>query len=61
MPRSFWMKGSGSNYLAEHGFAALTELKDAETTILWDAGISSTALTENVERMEVDLTIDIRS
>jgi 7,8-dihydropterin-6-yl-methyl-4-(beta-D-ribofuranosyl)aminobenzene 5'-phosphate synthase len=42
--------------LAEHGFAALIELKDAGTTILWDAGISSTALMENVERMEIDLT-----
>ncbi len=42
--------------LAEHGFSALIELKDAGTTILWDAGISSTALMENVERMEIDLT-----
>jgi 7,8-dihydropterin-6-yl-methyl-4-(beta-D-ribofuranosyl)aminobenzene 5'-phosphate synthase len=42
--------------LAEHGFAALITLQDAETTILWDAGISSTALMENVERMEIDLT-----
>jgi 7,8-dihydropterin-6-yl-methyl-4-(beta-D-ribofuranosyl)aminobenzene 5'-phosphate synthase len=42
--------------LAEHGFAALIDLKDAEVKILWDAGISQTALMENVKRMEIDLT-----
>jgi 7,8-dihydropterin-6-yl-methyl-4-(beta-D-ribofuranosyl)aminobenzene 5'-phosphate synthase len=42
--------------LAEHGFSALIKLKDADVTILWDAGISSTALMENVERMKIDLT-----
>ena len=30
--------------LAEHGFAALVELKEAGICILWDAGISTTAL-----------------
>jgi 7,8-dihydropterin-6-yl-methyl-4-(beta-D-ribofuranosyl)aminobenzene 5'-phosphate synthase len=42
--------------LAEHGFAALVDLKDAGVTILWDAGITSTAFMENVKRMEIDLT-----
>lgn len=42
--------------LAEHGFAALVELKDAGVTILWDAGLSRTALAENVRQMEIDLT-----
>jgi 7,8-dihydropterin-6-yl-methyl-4-(beta-D-ribofuranosyl)aminobenzene 5'-phosphate synthase len=41
--------------LAEHGFAALIDLQDAETRILWDAGITRIALMENAERMEVDL------
>ena len=43
--------------LAEHGFAALVELKDAGVTILWDAGITSIAFMENVKRMEIDLTL----
>ncbi len=41
--------------LAEHGFAALVELKEAGVCILWDAGLTSTALMENVRRMEIDL------
>lgn len=45
--------------LAEHGFAALVDLKDAGVRILWDAGMTQTALMHNAERMEVDLsTID---
>jgi 7,8-dihydropterin-6-yl-methyl-4-(beta-D-ribofuranosyl)aminobenzene 5'-phosphate synthase len=45
--------------LAEHGFAALIDLKDAGIRILWDAGITTIALVENMERMEIDLsTID---
>jgi 7,8-dihydropterin-6-yl-methyl-4-(beta-D-ribofuranosyl)aminobenzene 5'-phosphate synthase len=49
----------GKPLLAEHGFAALIDLKDAGIRILWDAGITTIALMENVERMEVDLsTID---
>jgi len=42
--------------LAEHGFAALVDLKDAGMRILWDAGLTRTAFMENVERMEIDLT-----
>jgi 7,8-dihydropterin-6-yl-methyl-4-(beta-D-ribofuranosyl)aminobenzene 5'-phosphate synthase len=40
--------------LAEHGFAALIELKQAHTTILWDAGMTDIALMENMKRMEID-------
>ena len=42
--------------LAEHGFAALVELKEAGICILWDAGISTTALLENARLMKIDLT-----
>ena len=42
--------------LAEHGFAALVELKEAGVRILWDAGISTLALLENARRMKIDLT-----
>lgn len=46
--------------LAEHGFAALLELKDQDLRILWDAGISKIALIENMRRMEIDpATIDM--
>lgn len=46
--------------LAEHGFAAMIDLKDAGVRILWDAGISDAALPENMKRMEIDpATIDI--
>jgi 7,8-dihydropterin-6-yl-methyl-4-(beta-D-ribofuranosyl)aminobenzene 5'-phosphate synthase len=41
--------------LAEHGFAALIELKGAGTRILWDAGMTQVALLENARRMQVDL------
>jgi 7,8-dihydropterin-6-yl-methyl-4-(beta-D-ribofuranosyl)aminobenzene 5'-phosphate synthase len=41
--------------LAEHGFAALIDLKAAGTRILWDAGITRIALLNNAERMEMDL------
>ncbi len=45
--------------LAEHGFAALVELKEAGVRVLWDAGISTTALLENARLMEIDLsTVD---
>ncbi len=39
--------------LAEHGFAALIELEGG-MRVLWDAGISQTALLENMKRMEID-------
>ena len=42
--------------LAEHGFAALIDLKDAGVRILWDAGMTRIALVENARRMEIDLT-----
>ena len=45
--------------LAEHGFAALIDLKAAGVRILWDAGITQIALLENMKRMEMDpATID---
>ncbi len=45
--------------LAEHGFAALIELKASGVRILWDAGITRIALLENMRRMEIDpATID---
>jgi 7,8-dihydropterin-6-yl-methyl-4-(beta-D-ribofuranosyl)aminobenzene 5'-phosphate synthase len=45
--------------LAEHGFAALIDLKDVRLPkgskrILWDAGMSQTVLLENARRMELD-------
>jgi 7,8-dihydropterin-6-yl-methyl-4-(beta-D-ribofuranosyl)aminobenzene 5'-phosphate synthase len=40
--------------LAEHGFAALVDLRDAGLKILWDAGITSHTLLENMRRMELD-------
>jgi 7,8-dihydropterin-6-yl-methyl-4-(beta-D-ribofuranosyl)aminobenzene 5'-phosphate synthase len=42
--------------LAEHGFAALIDLNEAGVRILWDAGISTTALLENARLMKIDLT-----
>jgi 7,8-dihydropterin-6-yl-methyl-4-(beta-D-ribofuranosyl)aminobenzene 5'-phosphate synthase len=45
--------------LAEHGFAALVDLKESGTRVLWDAGMTRTALLENARQMEIDLsTID---
>lgn len=41
--------------LAEHGFSALVEIGPPETRILWDAGLSKTALIENARQMEIDL------
>lgn len=40
--------------LAEHGFAALIQIDDANEKILWDAGVSNETLTENMRRMELD-------
>jgi len=46
--------------LAEHGFAALVELKAAGRRILWDAGATRDTLLENARRMKVDLsTVDM--
>jgi len=42
--------------LAEHGFAALIDLKQAGIRILWDAGITPITLLENAGRMEIDLS-----
>ena len=45
--------------LAEHGFAALIDLKDAGLRILWDAGVTQIALLENMKRMKMEpATID---
>jgi 7,8-dihydropterin-6-yl-methyl-4-(beta-D-ribofuranosyl)aminobenzene 5'-phosphate synthase len=45
--------------LAEHGFAALVDLRQAGIKILWDAGLTSDALLENMRRMKIDpATID---
>jgi 7,8-dihydropterin-6-yl-methyl-4-(beta-D-ribofuranosyl)aminobenzene 5'-phosphate synthase len=40
--------------LAEHGFATLLDLKAANVRILWDAGVTSIALMENIKRMKID-------
>ena len=40
--------------LAEHGFAALVDLKAAGVRLLWDAGTTRVALLENLRRMEID-------
>jgi 7,8-dihydropterin-6-yl-methyl-4-(beta-D-ribofuranosyl)aminobenzene 5'-phosphate synthase len=39
--------------LAEHGFAALVDLKAAGIRILWDAGITPLTLLENMKRMQI--------
>jgi 7,8-dihydropterin-6-yl-methyl-4-(beta-D-ribofuranosyl)aminobenzene 5'-phosphate synthase len=46
---------SNEPLLAEHGFAALIDLQDADVRIQWDAGMTRTALLENVACMEIDL------
>jgi 7,8-dihydropterin-6-yl-methyl-4-(beta-D-ribofuranosyl)aminobenzene 5'-phosphate synthase len=40
--------------LAEHGFAALVDLRAAGIRILWDAGGTRIALMENLKRLEID-------
>ena len=40
--------------LAEHGFAALVDLNDGETRILWDTGNSKMALLENLKNLKID-------
>ncbi len=51
---------TGNPLLAEHGFAALVELKEAGVRILWDAGISTLALLKNARLMKIDLaTVDL--
>ena len=40
--------------LAEHGFSVLIRINDSENRILWDAGISTIALIENMRLMELD-------
>lgn len=46
--------------LAEHGFAALIDLKSVDMRILWDTGITPTAVLENMMRMEIDpVSIDM--
>jgi len=42
--------------LAEHGFAALVDLKGAGVRILWDAGMTEIALLENARRLKIDLS-----
>lgn len=42
--------------LAEHGFSVLIRIDDREDGILWDAGISTIALIENMRLMELDKT-----
>jgi len=42
--------------LAEHGFSVLIQLNDQEGKILWDAGVSKTALMENMRLMKLDKT-----
>jgi 7,8-dihydropterin-6-yl-methyl-4-(beta-D-ribofuranosyl)aminobenzene 5'-phosphate synthase len=40
--------------LAEHGFSAIIRFEETDLSILWDAGVSRTALMENLRRMEID-------
>jgi 7,8-dihydropterin-6-yl-methyl-4-(beta-D-ribofuranosyl)aminobenzene 5'-phosphate synthase len=40
--------------LAEHGFAAVVDLKDAGIRILWDAGLTPAVLLGNMARMKLD-------
>ncbi|MEV5785022.1 MBL fold metallo-hydrolase [Streptomyces sp. NPDC052287] len=44
--------------VAEHGFSALVTVRrgDSETTLLFDAGLSPTAMVGNADRLGVDLT-----
>jgi 7,8-dihydropterin-6-yl-methyl-4-(beta-D-ribofuranosyl)aminobenzene 5'-phosphate synthase len=42
--------------LAEHGFAALIDLKSVNQRILWDTGIDPNTMLENMKRMEMDPT-----
>jgi 7,8-dihydropterin-6-yl-methyl-4-(beta-D-ribofuranosyl)aminobenzene 5'-phosphate synthase len=42
--------------LAEHGFAALIDLKSVNMRILWDTGMMPTTMLENMLRMEIDPT-----
>lgn len=42
--------------LAEHGFSVLIRLGGEGKTILWDAGVSNTALMENMRRMEIGVS-----
>ncbi|MGC9335862.1 MAG: MBL fold metallo-hydrolase [Anaerolineae bacterium] len=41
--------------LAEHGFSALVDLGPSRLRILWDAGASPLALTDNAQRLGLDL------
>ena len=46
--------------LAEHGFAAVIDLPDGPTRVLWDAGFTDFALPANMLRMEIDpATVDL--
>ena len=40
--------------LAEHGFAALVDLKAAGIRILWDAGLTPMTLLENMKRIKIE-------
>ncbi len=42
--------------IAEPGFAVLIDLPSEKVRILWDAGASSSAVLENLRRMEIDPT-----
>ncbi|MGD8398292.1 MAG: MBL fold metallo-hydrolase [Anaerolineae bacterium] len=42
--------------LAEHGFAALVDLREAGVRVLWDTGSTALVLLENARRMNVDLS-----
>jgi 7,8-dihydropterin-6-yl-methyl-4-(beta-D-ribofuranosyl)aminobenzene 5'-phosphate synthase len=45
---------AGGTLIAEHGFSALIELPSERRRILWDAGATSSAVLENLGRMEID-------
>ena len=43
--------------LAEHGFSVLIQLEDSDQMLLWDAGVSTDALLENLRRMKIDVAL----
>lgn len=49
---------TNAGLVAEHGFAALVTVRrgDTETTLLFDTGLSPTAMTTNADRLGVDLS-----
>lgn len=49
-----YRQSSGEPLLAEHGFSVLVEFHDLGINVLWDAGITSITLMENMRRLGHD-------